>query len=93
MSAVDDQCKGTIGIETCSIRTATVAYDLHQDKNITLLSNRFSYPRPLSIKSSPGDLLGPNDTPAGALAALEYFGFYYLQSSGKLTGFSNGSYS
>ena len=93
MSAVDDQCKGTIGIETCSIRTATVAYDLHQDKNKILLANNYSYPRPLSIKSFPGDLPGPDDTPAGALAALEYFGFYYLQSSGTLAGFSNGSVS
>ena len=91
MKAIDEHCNGTVAVETCSIRTATVSYNLLQvGRDIRLLRN--SYPKPLSIVPSLGDLPGPDDSPAGALTALHSLGNSYLTSSVILAGLHNGSY-
>jgi hypothetical protein len=92
MNRVDEHCKGTIGTTTCSIRTAVVECDLHQNGLFLWLAYGSGFRRPLSAFPYSGDLPGPDGTPAGALAALEYFGFYYLRSSSILSLSSDGSY-
>jgi hypothetical protein len=92
MNKVDEHCNGTIGTTTCSIRTATVEYNVHQDGYYLWLPFGYGFPRPLSAFPSSGDRPGPDGTPAGALAALEFFGFYYLRSNSVLLPYSVGNY-
>ncbi|KAF2821478.1 hypothetical protein CC86DRAFT_332059 [Ophiobolus disseminans] len=91
MYSIDEHCNGTISIETCSIRTAVVSYDVTQTASVVRLARR-SYPSAMSIIPSSGDLPGPDGRPTGALAALESIGTRYLQSNATLTGFYDGAY-
>ncbi|KAF1848809.1 uncharacterized protein K460DRAFT_304299 [Cucurbitaria berberidis CBS 394.84] len=85
MSYADNKCNSSINVEKRTFRTAVVKYDVVSQHN-NLRLNRTHWPQMLSNVSSPGDLPAQDNTPAGPLAALEYFGYYYLMSFGYSTG-------
>jgi hypothetical protein len=88
MHTVDQSCNGTIGVALCSIRTATVEYNVHQAGRAMQTARYDPYPRVISLVSSVGDKVGgQKESFAGGLAALDYFGYYYFQSNGTLTAF------
>ncbi|KAH7389342.1 hypothetical protein DE146DRAFT_619529, partial [Phaeosphaeria sp. MPI-PUGE-AT-0046c] len=79
LSFADVNCNASIVTEERTFRAATVKYDVHSDGNKLRLSESF-WPEILGDAISEGDLPGNDSTPAGPLAALEYFGYYYLRS-------------
>lgn len=79
LSFADVNCNASIVTEKRTFRAATVKHDVYSvGSNLRL--NESSWPDILSDESSQGDLAGNDSTPAGPLAALEYFGHYYLRS-------------
>ncbi|KAF2691038.1 hypothetical protein K458DRAFT_483143 [Lentithecium fluviatile CBS 122367] len=81
ISTVDSLCNATVVIQSCTIRTAQVAYSVAITNNTVSLS----YGEPLVVGNltSVGDSVDTRDgLPAGTLAALDYFAYYYLQSNG-----------
>ncbi|KAH8593122.1 hypothetical protein B0O99DRAFT_516291 [Bisporella sp. PMI_857] len=83
-AAVDGECNATIQIQTCAIRMATVRYMVIQQEDIVNIDTDYQ-PLVLSTEISDGDSVdAQDDLPAGPLAGLDYFGYYYLRSNGSI---------
>lgn len=83
MEQTDDQCQATIKVQDCRVRTATVAYKvIHQESSLRL--DPGNKPSTIHLEPSFGDRKIPDGSPAGALAALEYFSNYYFTSNATL---------
>ncbi|KAF2471892.1 uncharacterized protein BDR25DRAFT_164376, partial [Lindgomyces ingoldianus] len=78
---IDNPCNATFAVETCSIRTAIVGYDVVQQEDVINLDAAF-FPEVVSLHPSANDAITAEDKiSAGPLAGVEYMGYYYLQSN------------
>jgi hypothetical protein len=81
---IDSQCRATIATQSCTVRLATVKYSVIR-KGTSGAFDHTRYPRTLARQPIIANASSNDGAPADTLAALEYFGHYFLQSSATVT--------
>lgn len=85
-------CNASIISEIRTFQVATVEYDVFTEgSDLYLNSTRWPQVLKEEEEASKGDRPGDDKTLAGPLAALEYFGYYYLRTFGHSTMATDGS--
>jgi hypothetical protein len=77
---IDSQCRATIATQSCTVRLATVKYSVIR-KGTSGALDHTRYPQTLARQLIVANASSNDGAPAVTLAALEYFGHYFLQSS------------
>jgi hypothetical protein len=81
---IDSQCRATIATQSCTVRLATVKYSVIR-KGTSGALDHTRYPQTLARQLIVANASSNDGAPAVTLAALEYFGHYFLQSSATVT--------
>jgi len=87
VTGYESSCRAKIATQSCSVRLATVIYStIRRNTTIALdhtiaSSDQTNYPQTLEIQSILANASSVDNLPADALSAIEYFGYYFLQSN------------
>jgi hypothetical protein len=76
----DSQCRATMITQYCNVRLANVTYNVISQGGEMVL-DQTDYPQTLTVQPIAANASSNEGAPADALAALEYFGHYFLQSN------------